>query len=631
MRPISILAVCLALVVQEFNALAQVPHVMTYQGRVASGGTNFSGTGQFKFALVSGGTSAAAQASASATVSFGFVVQIAITSGGAGYTAAPAVTITDSSGSGAVAVAQIANGQVVSITVTDAGSGYSASPTITIAPPAMNLSYTTYWSHDGTSSAGGEPASAVPVSVSQGLFTVGLGDTLIPNMGALAPQALANADVRLRLWFNDGVSGFSQLSPDQRLTSAAYAMMADTVRDGAITAAKLAPSSISAAQIAPGSITANQLADGAVTSAKLGANVALGPPRGSVLMSTNANDTNLMAAGYVRIPGARVQSDEWEALRSTTTIPPRTRHSAVWTGTEMIVWGGYHPAGGYRYDGGRYNLASNSWTPLPTNGAPYAGGLTKAIWTGTELIVWGGDSQGVGGIYNLQSNAWRRINPQNAPTPNYSYDRIYWTGAEMLVWGLNSGGRFNPVTGLWSPISQIGAPSGQFAGAWTGTELLVWQYNEVFGARYSPAANVWLPLPIENGPTIGDMGFWTGSEFVVFPQDKSHPGAKYDPEANVWRSLAPSPYYINLCGSPIWTGSKFIFGPRGDGDDIYIRLFDIEQDNWSAVSVFNGPNLDGECSATSFWNGQDLVLYGDSTGQVYRWRPAPPQYLYQKQ
>jgi hypothetical protein len=31
---------------------AQVPHLVTYQGRVTSGGVAFNGTGQFKFALV---------------------------------------------------------------------------------------------------------------------------------------------------------------------------------------------------------------------------------------------------------------------------------------------------------------------------------------------------------------------------------------------------------------------------------------------------------------------------------------------------------------------------------------------------------------------------------------------------
>jgi hypothetical protein len=33
------------------GALAQVPQVINYQGRVIVGSTNFNGTGQFKFAL----------------------------------------------------------------------------------------------------------------------------------------------------------------------------------------------------------------------------------------------------------------------------------------------------------------------------------------------------------------------------------------------------------------------------------------------------------------------------------------------------------------------------------------------------------------------------------------------------
>src|SRR6266852_2274276 len=37
----------------RFTLHAQVPQMLNYQGRVAVGGTNFTGTGQFKFALVS--------------------------------------------------------------------------------------------------------------------------------------------------------------------------------------------------------------------------------------------------------------------------------------------------------------------------------------------------------------------------------------------------------------------------------------------------------------------------------------------------------------------------------------------------------------------------------------------------
>ena len=37
------------------GVLAQVPGIINYQGRVVLNGTNFNGTGQFKFALVNNG------------------------------------------------------------------------------------------------------------------------------------------------------------------------------------------------------------------------------------------------------------------------------------------------------------------------------------------------------------------------------------------------------------------------------------------------------------------------------------------------------------------------------------------------------------------------------------------------
>src|ERR1043166_7818345 len=73
---------------------AQVPSVISYQGRVQANGTNFAGTGRFKFAVVSPGTNTSRGATGVATVNNGFVVGITVTAGGAGYTVAPAVTIT---------------------------------------------------------------------------------------------------------------------------------------------------------------------------------------------------------------------------------------------------------------------------------------------------------------------------------------------------------------------------------------------------------------------------------------------------------------------------------------------------------------------------------------------------------
>ena len=221
--------------------LAQVPNLLNYQGRISVNTTNFTGTGQFKFALITTGTNSAVQATATITVSYGFVVNIPILNGGRGYVTAPSVTITDSTGSGARAYSQVYGGVVTNIIVTATGSAYSASPGVVIAPPPQQAVTTTFWSNDGTSNAGGEPSTGVPLAVSRGLYSVQLGDTTLPNMLPLTPTALSGTGVSLRVWFNDGTTGFQQMSPDQRLAAVAYAIMASTVPDGSITAAKIVP------------------------------------------------------------------------------------------------------------------------------------------------------------------------------------------------------------------------------------------------------------------------------------------------------------------------------------------------------------------------------------------------------
>ena len=108
---------------------------------------------------------------------------------------------------------------------------------------------TTYWSNDGTSAAGSEPTAAVALTVTKGLYSVLLGDTSAPlSMTAIPASVFANADVRLRVWFNDGPNGFQLLAPDQRLTPTAY------ISDGAVTSSKLANGAVGSSQLAPGTV-----------------------------------------------------------------------------------------------------------------------------------------------------------------------------------------------------------------------------------------------------------------------------------------------------------------------------------------------------------------------------------------
>lgn len=211
------------------TAIAQVPNILNYQGRIAVRGVNFDGTGQFKFALVDGGTTTTPTtrtATGTAVVTSGFVTSITLTDGGAGYVSAPSVTITDGGGSGATATATVSGGAVTGFSITSPGSGYGSAPTVTIAapPPATpTTSYVTYWSNDGTSVAGSEPTAAISLPVSKGLFSLGLGDTSLVNNENI-PDIFDNADLRLRIWFNDGAKGFQRLTPDTRFVPSVFSV-----------------------------------------------------------------------------------------------------------------------------------------------------------------------------------------------------------------------------------------------------------------------------------------------------------------------------------------------------------------------------------------------------------------------
>ena len=224
---VAVAGLLVALNSQVSTVFAQ-PTTFTYQGLVTDNGTNFAGTGQFKFALVTT-TNVASQAAATAHLTGTFVTSVTVDSGGNGYFTPPTVTFSGGGGSGAAATATVSGGAVTAIMVNNAGSGYTNAPTVTIAPPPPDLTFITYWSNDGTSVNGSEPTAAVSVPVSSGLFTVVLGDTTLSNMTSIDASLFAmQPGLQLRIWFNDGVHGSVALSPVQTLTASPYAAFAIT-------------------------------------------------------------------------------------------------------------------------------------------------------------------------------------------------------------------------------------------------------------------------------------------------------------------------------------------------------------------------------------------------------------------
>jgi hypothetical protein len=58
-------------------------------------------------------------------------------------------------------------------------------------------------------------------------------------------------------------------------------------------------------------------------------------------------------------------TDSWTATSTTNAPTARELHTAVWTSSEMIVWGGYDGTN-FLNTGGRYCAQSGSPTPTPT-------------------------------------------------------------------------------------------------------------------------------------------------------------------------------------------------------------------------------------------------------------------------
>src|SRR5437773_7075664 len=91
------------------------------------------------------------------------------------------------------------------------------------------------------------------------------------------------------------------------------------------------------------------------------------------------------------IAGARFArtDDSWTATSTTGAPAGREVHTAVWTGSEMIVWGGFNGSSDLN-TGGRYNPGTDSWTATSTTSAPAGRALHEAVWSDSEMIDWGG-------------------------------------------------------------------------------------------------------------------------------------------------------------------------------------------------------------------------------------------------
>src|SRR5690625_2874290 len=184
----------------------------------------------------------------------------------------------------------------------------------------------TYWSHDGSGSDGSEPATAIELPVNRGLYSVRLGEPGVMN--PILPEVFEKTDLHLRIWFDDGIHGFEQLSPDQPVVPTAYAQRA--------AAAEIATTALEASTVAVGSIGAAQLdSDFEANLAKLDGDVVFsGAVTAGSFVGDGANLSNIFTESLV-YAGNRVV--EWGAYHGETAPPDLTDVVAIAGGSDHTL------------------------------------------------------------------------------------------------------------------------------------------------------------------------------------------------------------------------------------------------------------------------------------------------------
>ena len=187
----------------------------------------------------------------------------------------------------------------------------------------------------------------------------------------------------------------------------------------------------------------------------------------------------------------------WAQIPAGPVPTPRTNHTAVWTGDtnkSMLVWGGFGldatPAAVYFADGGVFDFQSSIWAPMSPGGTPpTARSQATAVWTGMNMLVWGGaDSTGyLNDGAKFVSGMWFPIsNPQPAARAGHSAAWMTTTaGNRMMVWGgigasgyLNSGALLDEVQLTWSqplPTAPIArAHHSTVINGDLGSKMIIW-------------------------------------------------------------------------------------------------------------------------------------------------------------
>jgi N-acetylneuraminic acid mutarotase len=337
--------------------------------------------------------------------------------------------------------------------------------------------------------------------------------------------------------------------------------------------------------------------------------------------------------------------ETWTPTSISNAPSGRSLHTAVWTGSKMIIWGGDNNYG-YLRTGGVYDPVSNTWFVMDSINAPTGRYFHTAVWAGSKMLVWGGRGpiyQRTGKAYDLVSNSWTQIDTANAPSAREMHTAV-WTGSKMIIWGgstaagkVNTGGIYDPVLNIWTTMSTNNAPSprSHHTAVWTGTKMIVWGGDSTYGSLplktggvYDPVSNTWTTTSLTNCPVERDMhsAVWTGNKMIVWGGYNNSngylfSGGQYDPLTDSWTATSENDAPLARGHhTVIWTGSKMVIwgGANGSGSNYLLNsggIYNPTNDFWDSTTTTNAPAARN--FHTAVWTGNSMVVWGGVYGTGY--------------
>jgi N-acetylneuraminic acid mutarotase len=383
-------------------------------------------------------------------------------------------------------------------------------------------------------------------------------------------------------------------------------------------------------------------------------------PTGPVLATAPAGGAPLPVA-----TSAQLLAGRWSVLPAAP-IPARDGASVVWSGTELLVWGGVagvNPT--LRADGAAYDPEARTWRTLPASPlSPRVG--QAAVWAGTEMVIWGGDQRAGanpsdatagGAAYDPATNRWSVL--PAAPLSARADAGAIWTGAEVVILGGQStqadgssrscgdGAAYDPSTNRWQHIPAPVPPSGHALtlglAAQVDGDLLAWSewstttqtsngFTGTGGAdlfAYSELTGRWRLIPNAAGalPDVEEV-LSTGQQAIVRGityycggcPGPALPEASdlYDPAQNRWTALPPDPVAVTGAVSA-WTGAAlFSFNPMGEAsspsnpsEDLVpgdASAYDLVTNTWQPLPAAPSGCNDG-WPWSPVWTGAAVLIY----------------------